>query len=231
MGSRPTPGGFTPPQLTCTCRRARRPSTPPTRARAASRPAADGNARVDDPAVVNTGAGPRAYDDRGAYEFLPGPAPAVRRARGRAHLGPPPPRDHGRCLGLERSRRHDRQLPLQLRRRLPGVGPQSAATAAHTYTQATYTVTVTVTDTPGSAPRPRDRSRPPSATDRPSAALTVTPSSGLVSLQVTADASASSDAEGPIASYAFDFGDGSPIVGPQAGATADTPTPRPGRTR
>jgi parallel beta-helix repeat protein len=29
----------------------------------------DGNARVDDPAVTNTGAGVRTYDDRGAYEF------------------------------------------------------------------------------------------------------------------------------------------------------------------
>ena len=30
---------------------------------------ADGNLRVDDPSTPNTGAGPRAYDDRGAYEF------------------------------------------------------------------------------------------------------------------------------------------------------------------
>ncbi len=31
----------------------------------------DGNARVDDPATPNNGAGVRVYDDRGAYEFLP----------------------------------------------------------------------------------------------------------------------------------------------------------------
>jgi parallel beta-helix repeat protein len=30
-----------------------------------------GKARVDDPATPNTGAGPRRYDDRGAYEFQP----------------------------------------------------------------------------------------------------------------------------------------------------------------
>ena len=30
-----------------------------------------GTARFDDPATPNTGAGPRAYDDRGAYEFRP----------------------------------------------------------------------------------------------------------------------------------------------------------------
>ena len=31
----------------------------------------DGNARVDDPATTDTGAGNRTYDDRGAYEFQP----------------------------------------------------------------------------------------------------------------------------------------------------------------
>jgi parallel beta-helix repeat protein len=31
----------------------------------------EGNARVDDPATPNTGGGPRKYDDRGAYEFVP----------------------------------------------------------------------------------------------------------------------------------------------------------------
>jgi PKD repeat protein len=40
-------------------------------------------------------------------------------------------------------------------------------------------------------------------------------------LSVTADASASTDTDGtPIASYTFDFGDGTALVGPQAGATA-----------
>jgi parallel beta-helix repeat protein len=33
---------------------------------------ADGNPRVDDPNTPNTGAGPRPYDDRGAYEYQPG---------------------------------------------------------------------------------------------------------------------------------------------------------------
>ena len=32
----------------------------------------EGTARIDDPATANTGVGPRAYDDRGAYEFIPG---------------------------------------------------------------------------------------------------------------------------------------------------------------
>jgi parallel beta-helix repeat protein len=93
----------------------------------------DGNDRFDDPASPNTGAGPRPFDDRGAYEF---------------------------------------QL-------LPG------------------------------------------SDDPPQAALTVTTSSGTVPLSVTADASASTDPDltSPIASYAFDFGDGT-LVGPQPEATA-----------
>ena len=54
----------------------------------------------------------------------------------------------------------------------------------------------------------------------PAAALTVTPSSGTAPLGVTADAGASSDPDAtPIASYTFDFGDGT-TVGPQRGATA-----------
>jgi parallel beta-helix repeat protein len=55
----------------------------------------------------------------------------------------------------------------------------------------------------------------------PTAALTVTPSSGTAPLPVTADASASTDTDAtPIASYTFNFGDGSAAVGPQPGATA-----------
>jgi PKD repeat protein len=55
----------------------------------------------------------------------------------------------------------------------------------------------------------------------PAAALTVNPASGLAPLAVTADASGSSDTDAtPIASYRFDFGDGSAAVGPQASATA-----------
>jgi parallel beta-helix repeat protein len=63
--------------------------------------------------------------------------------------------------------------------------------------------------------------QPPSGDLPPSAALTVSPSSGSAPLAVTADASGSSDTDAtPIASYSFDFGDGSATVGPQPGATA-----------
>jgi parallel beta-helix repeat protein len=95
----------------------------------------EGAARHDDPGTPNTGTGPRAYDDRGAYEF--------------GGTSPPPP------------------------------------------------------DEP------------------PAAALTVTPASGTAPLDVTADASGSTDGDAtPIATYSFDFGDGTAAVGPQAGATA-----------
>jgi parallel beta-helix repeat protein len=42
---------------------------------------AAGRPRVDDPLRQNTGAGPRAYDDRGAYEYLLETRPARRRPR------------------------------------------------------------------------------------------------------------------------------------------------------
>jgi parallel beta-helix repeat protein len=59
------------------------------------------------------------------------------------------------------------------------------------------------------------------ATDAtPNAALSLTPTSGTSPLTVTADASASTDTDSSgIATYAFDFGDGT-SVGPQTGATA-----------
>jgi parallel beta-helix repeat protein len=54
----------------------------------------------------------------------------------------------------------------------------------------------------------------------PNAALTVTPASGTSPLTVSADASASTDGDAtPIASYAFDFGDGA-STGPQASPSA-----------
>ncbi len=63
-------------------------------------------------------------------------------------------------------------------------------------------------------------SGPPPPDNPPAAALQVTPSSGTAPLAVTADAGGSTDTDAtPIASYRFDFGDGT-SVGPQPGATA-----------
>jgi hypothetical protein len=67
----------------------------------------------------------------------------------------------------------------------------------------TATQTVTVTDS------------------APSASLVVQPSTGPTLLPVTADASGSTDTDGtPIASYRFNFGDGTAVIGPQASPTA-----------
>jgi PKD repeat protein len=55
----------------------------------------------------------------------------------------------------------------------------------------------------------------------PVASLTVTPSSGVAPLGVTADASASTDTDAtPIATYSFDWGDGTAATGAQASPQA-----------
>jgi parallel beta-helix repeat protein len=85
-----------------------------------------------------------------------------------------------------------------------------AAVARHTYAAAgTYLVTVTVTDQGGLV---SDATSPVTVDGAPVARLAVT---GVVSppLTVSADGAASTDADGtPIASYRFDFGDGTPVV-------------------
>ena len=97
------------------------------------------------------------------------------------------------------------------------VGPQPGSKATHTYTASgPYTVTVSVADSTGAS---SSASASVSVTVPPSASLAVTPPSGPAPLSVTADASASTAGTNPIASYTFDFGDGTK-VGPQASATA-----------
>jgi len=109
-----------------------------------------GNPRVDDPATPNTGAGPRAYDDRGAYEFQPpaatGPTAhlTVSPATGTAPLG----------VTANASASTAGSSPISTYAFDFGdgtkVGPQAAATAKHTYASAgRHTVTVTVTDSNG----------------------------------------------------------------------------------
>ncbi len=100
------------------------------------------------------------------------------------------------------------------------VGPQSKATASHKYTAAgSFTVTVTVTDTKGNTASAA--SPTPVVVDAaPIAGLQVAPAWNVADLAVVADASSSADTDAtPIASYKFDFDDGT-TVGPQSKATA-----------
>jgi parallel beta-helix repeat protein len=101
--------------------------------------------RVDDPATPNTGAGPRAYDDRGAYEFKPAAGPT-------AHLTVSPATGTvPLAVTANASASTAGGSPIKTYKFSFGdgttAGPQASATAHHTYTAAGgYTVTVTVTD-------------------------------------------------------------------------------------
>jgi parallel beta-helix repeat protein len=187
---------------------------------------ADGNPRVDDLAVTNSGAGPRAYDDRGAYEYqyepatdtAPNAALSVSPQMGSAPLQ----------VSADASGSTDTDAwpivtySFDWGDGSAATGPQAGATATHAYQSAgTYTVTMTVTDTGGlsSTATKTVAVTPPDAP--PNAALSVSPQNGPAPMQVLADASASTDTDAePIATYSFDWGDGSNGTGAQAGATA-----------
>jgi parallel beta-helix repeat protein len=196
---------------------------------ASGQPSADveGNSRVDDPGTQDTGAGPRAYDDRGAYEFQPAPPPDVPAA---ALTVTPSAGAVPFDATVDASASTDGDATpiatytFDFGDGSPAVGPQAGATATHAYTAAgAYTVRVTVTDTGGlsSSATQQVTASAELADAPPNAALNVAPSSGTAPLEATADASGSTDTDAtPIATYGFDFGDGSPAVGPQADATA-----------
>ena len=131
------------------------PAIDSANAAASGEPAADldGNARVDDPATPNTGAGTPPYADRGAYEFQPAPvdaAPAARLSVGPSSGTAPLAVTADASASTDTDPTPIASYSFDFGDGSPVVGPQPGATATHTYTAAgTFTVTVTVRDTAG----------------------------------------------------------------------------------
>ncbi|NLX17746.1 MAG: PKD domain-containing protein [Desulfobulbus sp.] len=93
----------------------------------------------------------------------------------------------------------------------------TGATASHAYTSAgTYTATLTVTDNrrgTSSTSTPIVVSAPVNSNKAPTAVIAATPTTGTSPLTVTFDGSGSSDPDGRITSFIWDFGDGSTASG------------------
>jgi len=112
----------------------------------------EGHPRVDDPTTPNTGVGPRAFDDRGAFEFGGGGADAPPSA---ALTVTPSSGSAPLAATADASTSTDADAtPIATYAFAFGdgtsVGPQPVSSATHTYTTpGSYTVTVTVTDTGG----------------------------------------------------------------------------------
>jgi hypothetical protein len=71
----------------------------------------------------------------------------------------------------------------------------------------------------GGTPGAPDSVSPPPGNEPPLAFFTATPAAGFAPLEVRVDGSQSSDADGRIESYEWDFGDGAAASGPDASAT------------
>jgi PKD repeat protein len=177
--------------------------------------------RQDDPLTANTGAGPRTYDDRGAYEYQSDDPPVAALTVSPASGTAPVQVTADASASADHDATPVASYSFDFGDASPIVGPQSAATASHTYTQGgTFTATATVTDTAGLASSATQQVTIAQSATAPTAALSISPAQGVAPLAVTADASASSASNGAsIVSYTFDFGDGMPVVGPQPGAT------------
>jgi PKD repeat protein len=166
---------------------------------------------ADAPGAPNIGQGPSAFADRGAFEWDPPPTPSLYLTPANGEINLTITADASGSIDPD-----DRPIDTYTFDFGDGtvMGPMTHSACPHTYTMpGTYPVLVTVTDTAG---KKSIAGSTVTALDHPPGArVAVTPSFGMVDLPVVADASASRGTElTPIASYMFDFGDGS-VIGPQ----------------
>jgi PKD repeat protein len=99
----------------------------------------------------------------------------------------------------------------------------SGVSASHSYVNTgTYIVTATVTDSFGGVSR-ATTTVTVAANQPPVARLSISPASGAVPVTVTADASASFDPDGKVASITINFGDGAVVNAATAAHTYGTP--------
>src|SRR5580765_597766 len=186
---------------------------------------AEGNARADDPGMPNNGMGPVTYADRGALEFQ-GSTPVANRPPVAKLTATPPSGTAPLAVQLDASGSSDPDGTVASYRFDFGdstaAGPQTSAVANHTYAAGHWTATVTVTDDKGATATATDTvtANAPAANQPPVAKLTATPPSGTAPLAVQLNASGSSDPDGTVISYRFDFGD-STAAGPQTSAVAN----------
>ncbi len=181
-------------------------------------PATDGasRARADDSATPNSGRGTVAYAERGAFEFLPtGTAPVARLSLSPTSGAPP------LAVTANAAASSDVEGTIASYRFDFGdgtvIGPQSSPTATRTLGLGNWTVTVRATDAAGNVAA---TSVPIRVDVPPVAAIALTPGEGKEPLTVTLSGSGSSDVDGRIANYRFDFGDGSSAVSQSGSSTS-----------